>query len=134
MTGMAYEVSLNTPYSESLERVIEALKVEGFGVLTRIDIHDAFKEKLGVDFRQYSILGACNPPLAHKALSSRPDAGLMLPCNVIVEETETGGTLVRIIDPAAMMQAGGFAGDPVLKEVGGEAEVRLKRVAAALDA
>ena len=134
MTGMAYEVSLNTPYSESLERVIEALKAEGFGVLTRIDIHDAFKEKLGVDFRQYSILGACNPPLAHKALSNRPDAGLMLPCNVIVEETETGGTLVRIIDPAAMMQAGGFAGDPVLKEVGGEAEVRLKRVAAALDA
>lgn len=134
MTGMAYEVSLNTPYSESLERVIEALKAEGFGVLTRIDIHDAFKEKLGVDFRQYSILGACNPPLAHKALSNRPDAGLMLPCNVIVEETETGGTLVRIIDPAAMMQAGGFAGDPVLREVGGEAEVRLKRVAAALDA
>lgn len=134
MTGMAYEVSLNTAYSESLERVIEALKAEGFGVLTRIDIHDAFKEKLGVDFRRYSILGACNPPLAYKALSNRPDAGLMLPCNVIVEETETGGTLVRIIDPAAMMQAGGFAGDPVLREVGGEAEVRLKRVAAALDA
>jgi uncharacterized protein (DUF302 family) len=132
MTGMAYEISLNTDYGESLEHVIEALKAEGFGVLTRIDIHDAFKEKLGVDFRQYSILGACNPPLAHKALSSRPDAGLMLPCNVIVEEAEAGGTLVRIINPAAMMQAGGFAGDPVLKEVGGEAEARLKRVAAAL--
>ncbi len=132
MAGMAYEVSLDTPYSESLERVIEALKVEGFGVLTRIDIHDAFKEKLGVDFRQYSILGACNPPLAHKALSKRPDAGLMLPCNVIVEAADDGGTLVRIVDPAAMMQAGGFAGDPTLKEVGAEAEVRLKRVAEAL--
>ena len=132
MSGMAYEVKLQTPYQPSLERVITALKVEGFGVLTRIDIHDAFKEKLGVDFRQYSILGACNPPLAFKALSSRPDAGLMLPCNVIVEETDDGGTLVRIIDPAAMMLAGGFADDPVLKEVGGEAEQRLKRVAQAL--
>ena len=131
MTGMAYDVSLDTPYEESLDRVIEALKVEGFGVLTRIDVHNAFKEKLGVDFRNYSILGACNPSLAHKALSSRPDAGLMLPCNVVVEEVE-GGTLVRIVDPAAMMQAGGFAGDPVLQEVGGEAEVRLKRVAEAL--
>jgi uncharacterized protein (DUF302 family) len=100
-------------------------------VLTRIDIHDAFKEKLGVAFRKYSILGACNPPLAHKALSARPDAGLMLPCNVIVEETGAQ-TLVRIVDPAAMMQAGGLAGDPVLAEVGQEAETRLRRVAAAL--
>jgi len=131
MTGMSYDVSLDTSYDESLERVIEALKVEGFGVLTRIDIHDAFKEKLGVDFRKYSILGACNPPLAHKALSARPDAGLMLPCNVVVEEVD-GGTLVRIVDAAAMMQAGGLDGDPVMKEVGSEAEVRLKRVAEAL--
>ena len=131
MTGLAYEIRLETSYDDSLERVINALKEEGFGVLTRIDVHDAFKQKLGVDFRNYSILGACNPALAHKALSSRPDAGLMLPCNVVVEETE-GGTLVRIVDPAAMMQAGGLAGDPVLEEVGGEAEVRLKRVAEAL--
>ena len=131
MAELAYNVSLNTPYDESLERVINALKEEGFGVLTRIDVHDAFKEKLGVEFRNYTILGACNPPLAHKALSSRPDAGLMLPCNVVVEEVD-GGTLVRIVDAAAMMQAGGLDGDPVLKEVGGEAEVRLKRVAEAL--
>jgi len=131
MTGMAFEVTLDGPYAESLERVIEALKEEGFGVLTRIDVHDAFKEKLGVEFRNYSILGACNPALAHKALSNRPDAGLMLPCNVIVEENDDG-TLVRIVDPAAMMQAGGFAGDPVLKEVGSEAEVRLRRVAETL--
>jgi uncharacterized protein (DUF302 family) len=131
MTGMAFEVTLDGPYAESLERVIDALKEEGFGVLTRIDIHDAFKEKLGVEFRNYSILGACNPSLAHKALSNRPDAGLMLPCNVIVEENDDG-TLVRIVDPAAMMQAGGFDDDPVLKEVGGEAEIRLRRVAAAL--
>lgn len=132
MTEMAYEVTLDAPYAEAVEQVIEALKEEGFGVLTRIDVHDAFKEKLGVDFRQYSILGSCNPKLAHKALSNRPDAGLMLPCNVIVEETDQNGTLVRIIDPVAMMQAGGFENDPVLQEVGGEAEKRLKRVAAAL--
>jgi len=129
---MAYEVTLKAPYDEALPQVIDALKQEGFGVLTRIDVHDAFREKLGVEFRQYSILGACNPPLAHRALSARPDAGLMLPCNVIVEEVE-GGTLVRIVDPAAMMQAGGLAGDPVLQEVGAEAEQRLKRVAHALE-
>lgn len=131
MTSMAYEVTIDSPYEQTLPRVIEALKEEGFGVLTRIDVHDAFKEKLGVDFRQYCILGACNPPLAHRALSNRPDAGLMLPCNVVVEAVD-GRTLVRIVDPAAMMQAGGLAGDPVLQEVGGEAEKRLKRVAAAL--
>jgi uncharacterized protein (DUF302 family) len=131
MSGMAYELKIDAPYAEALPRVIEALKVEGFGVLTRIDVHDAFKEKLGVDFRNYCILGACNPPLAHRALSNRPDAGLMLPCNVVVEAVD-GGTLVRIVDPAAMMQAGGLAGDPVLQEVGAEAEVRLKRVAEAL--
>jgi uncharacterized protein (DUF302 family) len=131
MSGMAYEVSIDAPYSEVLPRVVEALKAEGFGVLTRIDVHDAFKEKLDVDFRNYSILGACNPSLAHRALSSRPDAGLMLPCNVVVEENDEG-TLVRIVDPAAMMQAGGLAGDPVLQEVGAQAEMRLKRVAAAL--
>jgi uncharacterized protein (DUF302 family) len=130
---MAYEITLNVPYGEALPRVIGAVQDEGVGVLTRIDVHDAFKEKLDIDFRNYSILGACNPPLAHKALSSRPDAGLMLPCNVIVEENDEG-TLVRIVDPAAMMQAGGLAGDPVLEEVGGEAEARLKRVAQALGA
>ena len=130
---MAYYFSkiLTISFDEAIARVTEELKKEGFGVLTRIDVHDAFKEKLDVDFRHYSILGACNPKLAHKALSNRPDAGLMLPCNVVVEENEDG-VLVRIVDPAAMMQAGGLAGDPVLQEVGGEAEQRLKRVAAAL--
>ena len=132
MNNMAFEVTLDMPFEPALERTIAALKEEGFGVLTRVDIHDAFKEKLGIEFRNYCILGACNTPLAHKALSSRPDAGLMLPCNVIVEAVEDGITLVRIVDPQAMMQAGDFAGDPVLSEVGGEAEVRLRRVAAAL--
>ena len=131
MTNMAFEVSVGAPYDEALEKVIESLQEEGFGVLTRIDVHDTLKAKLGVDFRKYAILGACNPPLAHKALSARPDAGLMLPCNVIVEE-DGERTLVRIVDPAAMMKAGGLAGDPVMEEVGGEAGARLKRVAEAL--
>jgi uncharacterized protein (DUF302 family) len=131
MSEMAFEVSVEASYAEAVERVIDALKDEGFGVLTRIDVHDTFKQKLDVDFRNYSILGACNPPLAHKALSNRPDAGLMLPCNVIVEEIENG-TLVRLVDPAAMMQAGGLAGDPVMEEVGGEAGARLRRVAESL--
>jgi len=128
---MAFEVIVNASYAEAVERVIDALKEEGFGVLTRIDVHDTLKAKLDVDFRNYSILGACNPPLAHKALSNRPDAGLMLPCNVIVEEVGDH-TLVRIVDPAAMMQAGGLAGDPVMEEVGSEAGARLRRVADAL--
>ena len=131
MSEMAFEVTVKAPYAEAMDRVIDALKVEGFGVLTRIDVHDTFKEKLGLDFRHYSILGACNPPLAYKALSNRPDAGLMLPCNVIVEEVDNG-TLVRIVDPAAMMQAGNLAGDPAIDEVGSEAGARLRRVAATL--
>ena len=131
MADMAFEVIVPAPFAEAQEKVVEALKAEGFGVLTRIDVHDTLKAKLGVDFRNYAILGACNPALAHKALSNRPDAGLMLPCNVIVEEVEEG-TLVRIVDPAAMMKAGGFEDDPALQEVGGDAGARLKRVAESL--
>jgi uncharacterized protein (DUF302 family) len=134
MSEMAFEVVLNQSYESTLERVIAALKEEGFGVLTRVDVHDTLKEKLDVNFRNYCILGACNPPLAYKALSHRPEAGLMLPCNVIVEAVDGGGTLVRIVDPQAMMQAGGFDSDPALAEVGGEAETRLRRVAASLSA
>jgi len=134
MSEMAFEVVLNQSYETTLERVVAALKEEGFGVLTRIDVHDTLKEKLDVNFRPYCILGACNPPLAFKALSHRPEAGLMLPCNVIVEAVDGGGSLVRIVDPQAMMQAGGFDSDPALAEVGREAETSLRRVAAALSA
>ena len=128
MSDMAFEVTVKAPYTEVMDLVINALKNEGFGVLTRIDVHDTFKEKLNLEFRHYSILGACNPPLAYKALSNRPDAGLMLPCNVIVEEMDDG-TLARIVDPAAMMEAGNLAGDPAIDEVGSEAGARLRRVA-----
>jgi len=131
--SMAFEVKLDVGYDEALQRVTEALAKEGFGVLTRIDVHEAFKDKIGVDFRPYSILGACNPKLAHKALSGRPEAGLLLPCNVTVER-DGEGALVRIIDPDEMMKAGGMGADATLAEVGREARERLARVAAALAA
>ena len=131
MNKMAFEVTVALPFAAAQERVVDALQQEGFGILTRIDVHDTLKAKLDVDFREYAILGACNPPLAHKALSNRPDAGLMLPCNVIVEAVE-GGTLVRIVDPHAMMAAGGLDDDPAMQEVGSEAAARLRRVADAL--
>ena len=131
MSEMAFEVTVNAPWSEAVDRVIAALGAEGFGVLTRIDVHDTLKKKIDVDFRKYTILGACNPPLAHQALSHRPDAGLMLPCNVILEDTGDG-ILVRIVDPDAMMTAGGLSGARVMEQVGGEAGARLRRVADSL--
>lgn len=131
MSELAFEVSLDVPFDVAVERVTEALRSEGFGVLTRVDIHDAFHQKLGVEFRPYAILGACNPSLAHRALSERPDAGLLLPCNVTVE-SEGEGSLIRIIDPEAMMQAAGLADSVTLADVGREARARLKRVARAL--
>lgn len=134
MSELGFEARLAQPFESALERVVAALQAEGFGVLTRIDVDEAFREKLGVDFRRYVILGACNPPLAHQALNARPDAGLMLPCNVTVEAAEGGATLVRIVDPRAMLQAGGLQDDPALRAVADEAELRLARVADALRA
>ncbi len=132
MNDLAHEVTLDVPYDLAVERVMEALKAEGFGVLTRIDVHDAFKEKLGVDFRRYVILGACNPALAHRVLGARPDAGILLPCNVTVEDDGQGGSLVRIVDADTMMKAGGLDADPVVAEVGGQAGAKLARVAESL--
>src|SRR5688572_16869250 len=86
-------------YDETLQRLPDALKSEGFGVLTEIDVKDVLKQKLGVDFRRYKILGACNPPLAHEALSTTLEVGAMLPCNVIVYEGDDGKAIVHAIDP-----------------------------------
>lgn len=133
MSGsLAFEVGLDCPQAQAVERVVDALKQEGFGVLTRIDIHQALREKLGIAFRPYTILGACNPPLAHKALEAAPEVGLLLPCNVTVEEGEGGGSVVRIVNPDEMMKTGGFADDAAIAEVGREAYTRLRRVADAL--
>src|SRR4030066_644655 len=109
---------LNVPFDEAIERATAALKVEGFGVLTRIDVHSTFKEKINVDFRKYVILGACNPPLAHRALSANLDVGLLLPCNVTVYE-EDGGAVVTAVDPGAML--GVMKDDQVVCEVAEEA-------------
>jgi uncharacterized protein (DUF302 family) len=129
---LGFEATLPLAFDAAVERVTEALKAEGFGVLTRIDVHDTLKKKIGADFRPYVILGACNPQLAHKALSARGDVGLMLPCNVTVEAAGAGSTLVRIADPQMMMTAGDLGSEQALQQVGGEARERLLRVAEVL--
>lgn len=126
--GMRAHVDL--PYEQAIERVTAALKEEGFGVLTTIDVQATLKQKLGVDFRRYVILGACNPPLAHRALTAELEIGLLLPCNVIVYEADNGqGSVVAIIDANAML---GVGVNPALGPVGQEAAGRLRRVLAAL--
>jgi uncharacterized protein (DUF302 family) len=114
---------------DALSRVTVALGREGFGILTKIDVKDTFKAKLGVDFRAYVILGACNPSLAHKALSTDHQIGLLLPCNVVVQEAPYGGAIVSIADPRAMFA---IVDNPELLPIVEEADQRLRRVIAAL--
>ena len=129
MTGkMGFEARIDASHSEAIARVTEALKTEGFGVLTRADVDQAFRDKIGVEFRPYTILGACNPQLAHVALSSKPEIGLMLPCNVTVEAVEDG-CIVRIVNPIAKMQMGDLGVDEAIANVAGDATERLQRVA-----
>jgi uncharacterized protein (DUF302 family) len=128
MTELGFQSTLKLTYEAAIEKVTEALKAEGFGVLTNIDVKDTMKKKLNVDFRKYAILGACNPPLAHKALTAKPDVGLLLPCNVIVYE-EGDATIVNIVDPLSMLS---LIQDPTLEQVATEARARLQRVAEAL--
>jgi len=129
MAQLGLVVRLNKTYDEALTAVIAALKTEGFGVLTEIDVKDTLKKKLDVDFRPYKILGACNPPLAYRALSAAPEAGLLLPCNVTVAYVEDNVTEVAIVDPLSML---GIINHPDLEPVAQEARARLDRVAAAL--
>lgn len=126
--GLMIEVRLEVPYEQALERVVEALKNEGFGVLTSIDVQRTLAEKLNADFRKYTILGACNPPLAHQALSADLGVGLLLPCNVIVYEQD-GGSVVGLMDPLSML---GMIKKPELEQVALRAKERLERVAKAL--
>jgi uncharacterized protein (DUF302 family) len=105
---IGFEIKLNQPYLSSLNKVTAALKNEGFGVLTEIDVQSTLKEKLGESFRQYTILGACNPPLAHKALSHDGVVGLLLPCNVTVEADGETRSIIRIINPEVMMVQSGI--------------------------
>jgi uncharacterized protein (DUF302 family) len=121
-------VTLDLPYEQALDATIAALKTEGFGVLTQIDVRATMKAKLGADFRKYAILGACNPPLAHRALSAVLDIGLLLPCNVIVYE-EGDHSVVALLDPLSMLD---LVDNPDLVPVAEEAAARLRRVVIAL--
>jgi uncharacterized protein (DUF302 family) len=116
-------------FDAALDRVTTALQSEGFGVLTRIDVHETLKKKLGVAFRRYAILGACRPELAHQALTAEPQIGLLLPCNVVVQEPPEGGVLVSIADPKAMFS---LVGNPAIEPVAADADARLRRVMASL--
>lgn len=129
MPALGLKVQLKADFEAALQRVIDALKQEGFGVLTEIDVKETLKQKLDVDFRPYKILGACNPLLAYRALTAAPEIGLLLPCNVTVTQLEPGVTEVSIVDPLAML---GFVGKPELEPIAEEARARLERVAGAL--
>ena len=124
-TELGIRTRLSLPYEQAVQKTTEALKAEGFGVLTEIDVKATLKQKLNADFRRYVILGACNPPLAHRALSANLDVGLLLPCNVTVYE-EDGGAVVTAVDPMAML--GVMKDDQVVCEVAEEARARLIRV------
>jgi uncharacterized protein (DUF302 family) len=120
-------VRLSAPFAPTVERVRAALKEQGFGVLTEIDVQATLREKLGAQLEDYLILGACNPPLAQRALDADRDIGLLLPCNVVVRADGPDGTLVQALDPQVMVQV---SGKPELKEIADEATTRLR---AALD-
>ena len=130
---ISFSVTLPNNYEDTIEIVTDALKSEGFGILTEIDVKATLKKKIDQDFHKYGIFGACNPPLAHKALRSDPQIGLFLPCNVTVEEI-SGGTKVELINPKAMfLSIPSLAQNEMLKEVALDAYARLQRVAKALE-
>jgi uncharacterized protein (DUF302 family) len=119
-----FSKNINIPYEKAVEKVTAELKKEGFGVLTSIDVKETLKKKIDVDFKKYIILGACNPPLAHKALESEEQLGLLLPCNVIVYENN-GGATVSFFDPMIMTK---LIDNEKLKTVAEEVQSKMKRV------
>lgn len=124
-TGIGIRATVNLSYEQAIQETTEALKAQGFGVLTQIDVKAVMKQKLDVDFRRYAILGACNPPLAHRSLTANLDVGLLLPCNVTVYE-EGGKSVVTAVDPVVML--GAMQDDPALQEIAAEVRARMRRV------
>jgi uncharacterized protein (DUF302 family) len=130
-TRYGMRVELPTSYEEAIEKTTAALKSEGFGVLTTIDVKQTIKQKLDKDFRKYSILGACNPPLAYQALNAETEIGLLLPCNLIVYETGDGRSVVAAVAPLVTM---GRVGNEALAPLGMEVDAKLRRVMASIEA
>jgi uncharacterized protein (DUF302 family) len=128
-TDIGIRTTLKTSFEQAIQKTTDALKTEGFGVLTQIDVKTTLKEKINVDFRRYVILGACNPTLAHRALSANPDVGLLLPCNVTVQEADDG-IVVTAVDPIQML--GVLQAEPAVKAVAVEAKAKLERVISSL--
>jgi uncharacterized protein (DUF302 family) len=131
-TNLGFDFELPVAFSDALAQVKDALKQEGFGVLTEIDLQAAFREKLGREFRPYVILGACNPPLAYSAINADPSVGLLLPCNVTVESLSEQRTVVRLTNPEALLATSSLGPSPELARVASDAGQRMSRAAAAL--
>lgn len=124
-TPYGFGTPVDLPFEEAVRRTTEALATEGFGVLAEIDVGAALRHKLGIEFPQYTILGACNPALAHRALGAEPDIGLLLPCNVVVYATDVPGRcVVAALDPVAVLS---LSGNPALADLADDVAARLRR-------